>query len=66
MLGKMNDTSRIVDRLVLKGLVKKSVSAHYKSHVEVFFSAADLSLLAEIDVQSHQLDGILAALMIMK
>lgn len=62
MLDKMSDTSRIVDRLVLKGLVKKSVSAHDKRLVDVIISEAGLSLLAEVDVHDHQVDGILAGL----
>ena len=35
MLDKMSDTSRIVDRLILKGLVKKCISAKDKRLVDV-------------------------------
>src|SRR5688572_14716466 len=35
MLDKMSDTSRIVDRLVLKGLVKKTICSKDKRLVDV-------------------------------
>ena len=38
MLDKMSDTSRIVDRLVIKGLVKKSVCPTDKRLVDVFIT----------------------------
>ncbi|MCA0381072.1 MAG: MarR family transcriptional regulator [Bacteroidetes bacterium] len=62
MLDKMSDTSRIVDRLVLKGLVQKSVSLHDKRLVDVVISEKGLSLLAEVDDHEHKMDGILSSL----
>lgn len=62
MLDKMSDTSRIVDRLVLKGLVKKSVSLHDKRLVDVVISDRGLTLLAELDSHDHELDSVLDGL----
>jgi MarR family transcriptional regulator, 2-MHQ and catechol-resistance regulon repressor len=62
MLDKMSDTSRIVDRLVLKGLVKKSVSLHDKRLVDVVISERGLTLLADLDNHDHELDSVLDGL----
>jgi MarR family 2-MHQ and catechol resistance regulon transcriptional repressor len=62
MLDKMSDTSRIVDRLVLKGLVKKTVSIHDKRLVDVVISDKGLALLAELDSHEHELDSVLDGL----
>lgn len=62
MLDKMSDTSRIVDRLVLKGLVQKSVSLHDKRLVDVVISEKGVALLSEIDNHDHKMDGILGNL----
>ena len=45
MLDKMSDTSRIVDRLVLKGLAKKTVCANDKRLVDVSISTKGKTLL---------------------
>lgn len=62
MLDKMSDTSRIVDRLVLKGLVKKSVSLHDKRLVDVVISDRGLALLSDLDNHDHELDSVLDGL----
>jgi DNA-binding MarR family transcriptional regulator len=62
MLDKMSDTSRIVDRLVLKGLVKKNPCNHDKRLVDVRITPAGLALLQELDGFSTDLDGILGNL----
>lgn len=49
MLDKMSDTSRIVDRLVLKGLVSKKMSTADKRLVDVSITAAGKNLLKRID-----------------
>lgn len=49
MLDKMSDTSRIVDRLVKKGLVVKKTCKGDKRLVDVNISEKGLSVLAEID-----------------
>src|SRR5579863_2147507 len=49
MLDKMSDSSRIVDRLVLKGLVKKNERKIDKRLVDVVITAKGLKLLEKID-----------------
>jgi len=49
MLDKMSDASRIVDRLVKKGLVSRTVTKADKRLVDVVITAAGLELLAKID-----------------
>jgi DNA-binding MarR family transcriptional regulator len=62
MLDKMSDTSRIVDRLVIKELVDKKVSAHDKRLVDVVISEKGKILLSKLDSQNEELDGILGEL----
>lgn len=59
MLDKMSDTSRIVDRLILKGLVKKTVSETDRRLVDVIISLKGRRLLEKLDVKQEELDGIL-------
>ena len=49
MLDKMSDTSRIVDRLVLKGLVKKNICPTDKRLVDVTITDKGKKLLEKID-----------------
>ena len=49
MLDKMSDASRIVERLVKKGLATRSTTKADKRLVDVVISAKGLSLLIEID-----------------
>ena len=49
MLDKMSDASRIVDRLVKKGLVMRSVTKADKRLVDVVISRKGLALLDKID-----------------
>jgi DNA-binding MarR family transcriptional regulator len=49
MLDKMSDTSRIVDRLVLKGLAQKTTSVKDHRLVDVLISEKGLAVLKEID-----------------
>ncbi|MBI1288336.1 MAG: MarR family transcriptional regulator [Flavobacteriales bacterium] len=51
MLDKMSDASRIVDRLVQKGLVSRKTCSVDKRLVDVFITKAGLKLLEAIDVQ---------------
>jgi len=52
MLDKMSDTSRIVDRLVGKGLVKKTVCSADKRLVDVTITEKGQKLLKKIDAQN--------------
>jgi DNA-binding MarR family transcriptional regulator len=49
MLDKMSDTSRIVDRLILKGLAQKSTSSVDHRLVDVLITEKGLDILREID-----------------
>lgn len=62
MLDKMSDTSRIVDRLLKKGLVEKKTSQADKRLVDVTISADGLELLERLDTQNDSLDGIVSQL----
>ena len=58
MLDKMSDTSRIVDRLVLKGLAKKNVCKNDKRLVDVSISSNGKKLLEKIDKYENDMDAI--------
>jgi len=62
MLDKMSDTSRIVDRLVLKGLAKKTVCINDKRLVDVSISTKGKTLLEKIDLYEKDMDAILSNL----
>lgn len=58
MIDKMSDTSRIVDRLVDKGLVTKQPCPHDGRKVQVFISGDGKYLLSTIDTKLKNLDTI--------
>lgn len=58
MLDKMSDTSRIVDRLVLKGLVTKKMSATDKRLVDVSITKAGKNLLTRIDQKGDAMHAV--------
>lgn len=62
MLDKMSDTSRIVDRLVKKGLVLKSICKSDKRLVDVNISQHGLSVLKNIDEKEDDIFGSLKKL----
>jgi len=62
MLDKMSDTSRIVDRLVLKALVKKTSCPADKRLVDVSISDKGKKLLAKMDKYESEMDAILGKL----
>lgn len=62
MLDKMSDTSRIVDRLVVKGLVKKVVSKKDKRLVDITISAKGRKVLEKLDKEQETMDNIVAAI----
>lgn len=55
MLDKMSDTSRIVDRLVKKGLVGKGTCKEDKRLVDVCISESGLAVLSTIDEREHEM-----------
>ena len=58
MLDKMSDTSRIVDRLLAKGLVKKGICKTDKRLVDISITDRGKKLLEQADKYQDQLDGI--------
>ena len=58
MLDKMSDTSRIVDRLVLKGLAQKNTCKDDKRLVDVSISSKGKKLLEKIDRYDNEMDAI--------
>ena len=62
MLDKMSDTSRIVERILKKGLVEKRVCPTDKRMVDVTISAKGIAILEKLDKKNHELDSILQGL----
>ena len=62
MLDKMSDTSRIVDRLITKELVKKTTCPTDKRLVDVVITDKGRDLLTKIDKESDQVAVIMANL----
>jgi DNA-binding MarR family transcriptional regulator len=62
MLDKMSDTSRIVDRLVLKELAKKVVCKADKRLVDVTITERGKKVLEKLDKYQAELDGILSGI----
>jgi DNA-binding MarR family transcriptional regulator len=58
MLDKMSDTSRIVDRLILKGLVQKFVCPNDRRLVDVTITEKGLLLLQELDTYETEMDDV--------
>jgi MarR family transcriptional regulator, 2-MHQ and catechol-resistance regulon repressor len=59
MLDKMSDTSRIVDRLVIKGLVKKSTCKADKRLVDVIITDKGKKILQKLDEYENDIHGIM-------
>jgi DNA-binding MarR family transcriptional regulator len=59
MLDKMSDTSRIVDRLIIKGLAKKSVCKTDKRLVDVTITDKGKKLLSKLDEHQDEMDKVL-------
>ena len=62
MLDKMSDTSRIVDRLIKKGLAKKVICKSDRRLVDVSITEKGLKLLEKLDDTQSDLDAILTNL----
>ncbi|HEU4472414.1 MAG TPA: MarR family transcriptional regulator [Flavisolibacter sp.] len=62
MLDKMSDTSRIVDRLVVKGLVKKTPCEHDKRLVDVLITEKGQKLLKKLDMEGDHVSDIMGRL----
>ena len=62
MLDKMSDTSRIVDRLVIKGLAKKITCKTDKRLVDVSITEKGKSVLHKLDLKEDEIEKINEAL----
>jgi uncharacterized lipoprotein YddW (UPF0748 family) len=62
MLDKMSDTSRIVDRLVRKGMVRKTLNAEDRRLVDVVITPRGKKLLEKIDPLENEMDKMMAQL----
>ena len=62
MLDKMSDTSRIVDRLILKGWAEKTICRTDKRLVDVVITNQGLELLKNLDQKDQLIDNTLANL----
>jgi DNA-binding MarR family transcriptional regulator len=58
MLDKSSNASRIIDRLLAKGLVKREQCEKDRRAVDVHINESGLALLAEIDDKLQQLEKI--------
>jgi MarR family transcriptional regulator, 2-MHQ and catechol-resistance regulon repressor len=62
MLDKMSDTSRIVDRLITKGLVKKGTCKTDRRLVDVMIADKGKKMLERLDKRQDELDNIIGNL----
>ena len=62
MLDKMSDTSRIVDRLVLKELVEKRTCSKDKRLVDVTITEKGQALLTRLDEVSVDMDDVMSTI----
>jgi len=58
MLDKMSDTSRIVDRLIKKELVKKTTCKADRRLVDIVISDKGRKLLEKLDTCSEEMDAV--------
>jgi DNA-binding MarR family transcriptional regulator len=58
MLDKMSDTSRIVDRLIIKQLVQKVVCPADKRLVDVTITEKGMALLQQMDKHQDEMDAL--------
>ncbi|RYG53009.1 MAG: MarR family transcriptional regulator [Chitinophagaceae bacterium] len=62
MLDKMSDTSRIVDRLIAKGLVKKGTCKTDRRLVDVIITDKGKKVLEKLDARQDEMDNIIGSL----
>jgi DNA-binding MarR family transcriptional regulator len=62
MIDKMSDTSRIVDRLLSKALVKKVICKKDRRLVDITITEKGLRLLDRLDHSQDDMDGIFSNL----
>lgn len=57
MLDKMSDASRLVDRLIQKGLVERKICEKDRRRVDVIITKKGLSILEKIDLKNEEMDS---------
>lgn len=62
MLDRMSDTSRIVDRLLKKGMVRKTICKTDRRLVDVIIAEKGMQMLTALDTRSAEMDAILSNL----
>lgn len=62
MLDKMSDTSRMVDRLVVKKLIEKRTSVHDKRKVAIYLTESGEALLKRLEPRVQEVDAFLSSL----
>ena len=62
MIDKMSDTSRIVDRLIAKGLLKKGTCKADRRLVDVMITDKGKKLLERLDERQDELDKVIGNL----
>lgn len=62
MLEKMSDTSRIVDRLIAKGVVKKLTCKNDRRLVDVIITDKGRKMLERLDEKQNEIDAVLGKL----
>jgi DNA-binding MarR family transcriptional regulator len=56
MLDRMSDCSRIVEKLRIKGLIKRTICSADRRHVDVIITKKGLDLLAKLDPLTEEAD----------
>jgi DNA-binding MarR family transcriptional regulator len=57
MINKMSNTTRLVDKLILKGLVERFVCEKNRRKVEIFITKQGLKLLNEVSPVVEQTEN---------
>ncbi len=56
MINKMSNTTRLVDKLILKGLVERFICEKNRRKVDIFITDQGLKLLNEIDPEIEKIE----------
>jgi DNA-binding MarR family transcriptional regulator len=62
MLDRMSDTSRIIDRMLVKEIVEKKPNDYDKRLVDITITTKGLQILETLDKQNHELEAIVSTL----
>ncbi len=56
MIDKMSNASRIVDKLIVKGLVERTVCPEDRRAVNVLITSKGLKLLSKLDAEVEEME----------